>query len=371
MYIYAATRTLIKIMTAKNPLFEPQREKAGAQTYDKYRYQYHWALYRVLMDHDISREYAVFVEFHEDVVICDSLDAKDASFEFNQVKTTSKNFTTNELTKLKKSVKGTSVLSKLINGALGKSYASKLTNLNLVSVYPFKFDFKVDGISLEKITLEDLSTSQIEKLENAIKDELGEDVGLPKNLQFVVSNLSEKNYQNDVIASITNLIEKLYPESYCKPNDIYRLLIDEINKKGIITHDYTKWDDLLDKKALTSRTVSRVISQFTNIKNEAQFQLQFDSIASELGLTVIPKRNLKKEFDKYRLTRLSNRSVLQLEITASIVKLINNQLNNGEESIIDLIEHVSTNLDDKFRNTFSSPISLKGAIICEYILENE
>lgn len=358
-------------MANKNPLLEPQREKAGAQTFDKYRYQYHWALYRVLTEHDADKEYAVFVEFHEDVVICDSLDSKEANFEFNQVKTTSKNFTTNELIKLKKKVKGTSILSKLVSGALGKSYASKLTNLNLVSVYPFKLDFKVDGVTFDKITLEDLSETQIEKLQNAIKDELGEEVELPENLQFVVSSLSEKNYQNDVIASIANLIEKLHPESYCKPNDIYRLLIDEINKKGVVTDDFTKWDDLLNKKALTSRTVNTVISQFTNVKNEAQVLAQFDSIASELGLGVIPRRNLKAAFDRYRIIKLSNNSVLQLEITEAIVKLINDELNKGEESMKNLIEHVSANLGDKFRKTFSSDISLKGAIICEYITDNE
>jgi len=358
-------------MTDINPLFEPQREKAGAQTYDKYRYQYHWALYKVLTEHDAGKEYAVFVEFHEDVVICDSLDSEEANFEFNQVKTTSKNFTTNELTKLKKKVKGTSILSKLVSGALGKSYSSKLTNLNLVSVYPFKLDFKVDGITLDKITLEDLSETQIEKLQIAIKNELGEEIELPKNLQFVISSLSEKNYQNDVIASIATLIEKLHPESYCKPNDIYRLLIDEINKKGVVTDDYTKWDDLLNKKALTSRTVNKVINQFTNVKNEAQVLAQFDSIVSELGLGVIPRRNLKIDFSRYRITRLSNNSVLQLEITEVIVKLINEVLNNGEESIKNLIEHVLANLDDKFKKTFSNDISLKGAIICEYIIDNE
>lgn len=358
-------------MAEKNPLFEPQREKAGPQTYDKYRYQYHWALYKVLTEHDSIKEYAVFVELHEDVVICDSLDSKEANFEFNQVKTTSKNFTTNELVKLKKKVKGTSILGKLIGGISEKPYAEKVKTLNLVSLYPFKLKLKDDGIELEITTLDDLSETQINELQSAIQNELGKEFELPKNLQFIHSNLSEKNYQNDVIASITNLIERLHPESYCKPNDVYRLLIDEINMKGVVTYDFTQWDDLLKRKALTSRTVNTVISQFTNIKNEAQIQVQFDSIVSELGLGVIPKRNLKKEFDRYRLTRLSNNSVLQLEITAAIVKLINYELNSGEESISNLIEHVSTNLEDKFRSTFSSPISLNGAIICEYILENE
>ncbi|WP_238560067.1 DUF4297 domain-containing protein, partial [Yersinia pestis] len=28
--------------TSDNPLSEPQRESAGAQSYDRFEYQYHW-----------------------------------------------------------------------------------------------------------------------------------------------------------------------------------------------------------------------------------------------------------------------------------------------------------------------------------------
>lgn len=30
----------------KNPLFAPQKDKAGGWTFDKYDYQYHWAFMR-------------------------------------------------------------------------------------------------------------------------------------------------------------------------------------------------------------------------------------------------------------------------------------------------------------------------------------
>jgi len=127
---------------AKNPFFEPQREKAGSQTKDKYNYQYHWALYKVLNEHQSRKEYAVFVELHEDVVICDSLNAEDVNIELNQVKTTAKNMSYTELTKLKKKVKGTSVLAKLVDNTNSKSYSSKIKNLNLISVYPFTLELK-------------------------------------------------------------------------------------------------------------------------------------------------------------------------------------------------------------------------------------
>jgi len=226
-------------------------------------------------------------------------------------------------------------------------------------------------VQLEKITLEDLSDSQLKKLEEAIKNELGSELSLPKNLQFVVSNLSEKNYQNDVIASISKLIEKMYPESYCKPNDIYRLLIDEIDKKGVVTYDFAKWDDLLSKKALTSVTINNVINQYTNIKNEDLINSDFNTIADELGLAVIIRKQLKNGFNKYRLKRLGNSSVLQLEITEAIIKIIRYEIGNGETNMKTLIESVINKLDSKYKTVFLNTEDLKGAIICEYILDNE
>jgi len=354
-----------------NPLFESQREKAGPQTKDKYNYQYHWALYKVLTEHQSRKEYAVFVELHEDVVICDSLNPQDVNFELNQVKTTNRNMSHNELTKLKKKIKGTSVLAKLVDNTNKKSYSSKIKNLNLVSVYPFTLELKSKGVTLEKITLDDLSDSQLKKLEDAIENELGKEVPLPKHLQFIVSNLSEKNYQNDVIAAISTLIEKMHPESYCKPNDIYRILINEIDSKGVITYDFAKWNDLLQRKALTSVTINNVINQYTNIKNEGLINSDFNNIANELGLKTISQKKLKIEFNKYRLSRLGNNSVLQLEITQEIVKLIKEEQTKSEIEIKDLIENVINRLDNKYKITFFNSDSLKGAIICEYILYDE
>ncbi|MBU2714276.1 dsDNA nuclease domain-containing protein, partial [Zooshikella harenae] len=73
-----------------NPLAEEQREKSGSTTFEKYDYQYHWALDRILTEHSKAIEYAVFMECHEDVVLADSLCGVSARFEFNQVKAVEK-----------------------------------------------------------------------------------------------------------------------------------------------------------------------------------------------------------------------------------------------------------------------------------------
>jgi hypothetical protein len=78
-------------MGDSNPLLAAQRETSGASTFEKYDYQYHWALFRALDEYSKDREFVVFVELHEDVVIGSSLSSEHAMFEFNQVKNISGN----------------------------------------------------------------------------------------------------------------------------------------------------------------------------------------------------------------------------------------------------------------------------------------
>ncbi|GJM63217.1 DUF4297 domain-containing protein [Persicobacter diffluens] len=350
-----------------NPLLASQREKSGAETYEKYSYQYHWALYRVLNEHDNLKEYAVFIELHEDVVVSDSLDAKNANFEFNQVKTNRGRFTPNKLAHQKKNDK--SVLGKLISSGLEKPFTSKITELNLVALNDFALELKNNDLSLSKITLDDLSDGQLEELENEMKKEMGIDA-LPSNIQFIVPELSEKNFQNDIIASIAKLITNLFPASYSSPIDIYRLLIDEVNRKGTVTYDFTKWDELLRNKALTSTTVTKVLNEFTNIKDEAKIDIEFSNICSEIGLKSIEAKVLKRSFNRYRTLRISNSSVLQNDLTNYFVKEIESIINNGTTDFKDLIEQVKKEIPKNISNVFHSDIEITSAIICEYIMMN-
>ncbi|SHM20157.1 DUF4297 domain-containing protein [Myroides odoratimimus] len=349
----------------QNPLLAAQREKAGSETFEKYSYQYHWALYRVLNSHSTVNEYAVFVEFHEDVVVSDSLDASKAKFEFNQVKTTKGRFTAHKLVHQKKNKK--CVLGKLISSGFEKPFKDKITELNLVALNNFSLTLKDDGLSLNKITLEDLSEIQFNELEKAIKEEM--DIpSLPSNIQFIVPELSEKNFQNDVIASIAKLVSSLFPNSHCSPVEIYRLLIDEINRKGKVTYDFTKWDDLLANKSLTSITVTEVINSFTKIKDETKVEIEFYSICSEIGLNSIKSKLLKRSFDRYRTKRISNSSTLQMDTTKCLVKQIQINMDNGVDNLEQLIENTRLKIPEKILRQFNNDLEIKSAIICEYIM---
>lgn len=344
-----------------NPLFVPQRENAGSKTYEKYQYQYHWALYRIIEEHKKEKEYAVFVECHEDVVLADSLNSDLAKFEFNQVKAQNLPITTNSLIKLKNEK---SVLGKLIGNSA--KFSSRLSSINLISASGFKFKLKDKYVSLQKIGVEDILTEDYSKMLEAIKQELEID-SFPSDLYFVVPELSQTGFQNNLIGAIASLIEDLFPQSNTKAPTIYRLLMDELNKKGVVFYDYKDWDVFLDKKALTFKTVTDVINQFTNVKDDAAIISFFNSIAGEMGLNIIQRDNLRKSFNRYRQQRVGRISSRQIDITSEMLNLLEECVSNGEENISKLIQVVLSNISESTKRFFLNENDIHGAIIFEYI----
>jgi hypothetical protein len=233
----------------------------------------------------------------------------------------------------------------------------------------FNLELKTAGVTLNNIRIEDLSLTQLKELEDEIKKELNIS-SLPTNIQFIVPELSEKNYQNDVIATIATLIDSLFPGSYCNSLEVYRLLIDEINRKGKVTYDFSNWDELIQKKALTSITVTTIMNQFTNIKDQGKIESELLMVCEELGLKSIPSKKLRQSFGRYQSQRLSNKSTIQMDTTKFIVNEIQK---NIDYDIIDLkllIENVNSAMPQKIKKQFTSSIELDGAIICEYIMMN-
>jgi len=355
------------VTPSDNPLYSSQREKIGATTFQKYDYQYHWALYRILTEHINCNEYAVFIEFHEDVIVSDSLNNKEAKFEFSQIKTTNKVFNTKHLTSRNVEKRELSILGKLVSTCSQKEFNDRISSINLVSLKGFNLELKKSGILLNKITKEDLSENQFKELEDAIIEELSITC-LPTNIQFIIPELSEKNFQNDVIATISMLVNSIFPNSRTNAIDIYRALIDELHRKGTVTYDFRMWNDLLRYKALTSITVTDVISQFTDIKSETTIDFEFNNICNELGLKAIARTNMKRAFDRYRQLRISNKSTNQIDIKNTIKNFLNLGINEGIDDFNELIIYTMNNLPIKIKQQYIDERDLKGAIICEYIM---
>lgn len=354
----------------KNPLAVPQREKSGATTFDKYEYQYHWALCRIIDNQMENNEYALFMELHEDVVIANSLDVNVARFEFNQVKNIAKpKYNIDNLTKIKRGKKN-SVIGKLIQSASDKSFTNKIDYINLVASCKFDLDLDLNNeLELEIITIGDLHKNSIDKLKVALLSEIG-NRELPPNIRFIVPKLHIQEQQEQVIGKVAELVEYLFPNSHCNSVNIYRTLIDELHRKGCVTYDYTKWDELLNNKALTSEKVKRTIQTHTSVQVNEQLMRDFELIASELGLNFLEKKPLRNSIERIYLERMYPSS-LAIAVKRKIGDALKKAGFGVNLDINLLITHVENLLSDSIKNKIGLAHDVKATIIYEIITGDE
>lgn len=360
----------IKTIKTANPLAVVQRETAGASTYGKYEYQYHWALGRVLDEHSNSTDYVVFIELHEDVVYCSSIDGSKVQFEFNQVKNkSSSKYTNKSLTKRTKK-DSNSVLGKMLLGIKDKPYRDKLISLNLVATCGFSLQLNGEPLNLEVIKIGDLHEECINDIQVAIDTEIG-DKNLPDTLSFITPTLPAKGFQQYTIGQITSLVNKIKAGANHNAESIYRLLMDELRIKGAVTYDYKLWDDLIQKKGLTGITVENTISQFTQSNDLQVRENELTEILNELNFKHHEKAKIRKEFHRYHSSSLQrNLVVLQdHEIMKNIVNI--NYSVYEDEGLETFIDKTMEQLLKNDKITSSHDNVIKAGLFYELICKNE
>lgn len=343
----------------ENPLLEPQREKSGSITLGKYLYQYNWALYNAIEKFEEDAKFAVFVELHEDVVFSDSLDS-NAQFQFNQIKNIPTAFTIDSITKTKGDK--ASILCKLLQSIVGKKYYAKIVSIQFVSTGGFSFQKKKEGLNLKILKLDDLHQSELEKLKKAVEIELPGNQ-LPNNLQFVISDLGEHKLQETVIGKISLRLSEIYPTAHFKASEIYRSLIDDLLRKGTETHDFVNWTEILQKKALTSIEIKNVCKAFMSNNSDIELKESLDEMMTELNLTALQRRQLKKSTERYKITILGQVDIYQFDKRRILRNLIEKYRSECNDSIGTLIELISTEMN--YIDYFESEIDFKAAILYE------
>ncbi|WP_335994334.1 dsDNA nuclease domain-containing protein [Acinetobacter pittii] len=362
--------TEIEKIKTINPLAVAQRETAGASTYEKYEYQYHWALGRILNEHSRTIDYVVFVELHEDVVFCSSADEPKAKFEFNQVKnkSTSK-YTSKSITKRTKK-EPNSVLGKMLLGIKDKPYLSKLVSLNLVATCGFSLQLNGEPLNLEFIKISDLHEECINDIQVAIETEIGYKK-LPDTLSFITPTLPPTGFQKNIIGEISILVNKIKAGANHNAESIYRSLMDELRIKGAVTYDYKLWDDLIQRKGLTGITVENTISQFTQSNDLQVRENELTEILNELNFKHHEKAKIRKEFHRYHSSSLQrNLAVLQdHEIMKNIVNI--NYSVYEDEGLETFIDKTMEQLLKNDKITSSHDNVIKAGLFYELICKNE
>lgn len=349
-----------------NILGHAQRETSGATTFGKYNFQYHWALCRIIEKHKSNADYALLIEYHEDVVIADSLFGSSAKFEFFQVKNTGNSFTVDSLTKRVKGAEGlkNSILGKLLSSCIGTAYETRITEIGLVSASGFSFDQKDNKLKLDIITSGDLSVDCLSGLTGKLKSELGIDI-FPENLKFIIPKIKLENQEEFVIARFAELVNEIFPNSHCNAVNIYRAIIDEIHRKGQNTYDFTMWEKMVEDKSLTSHTVKDVIAVNTTSPKFEDFEKDFEYLAkSDMKWNTLTYRKMVKKIKQIYLRRVGYASAFDM----NIMRIAQQALSNvPEEDYTETSDYIKAVVMKAKQLNIESQIPEDDDILCEII----
>lgn len=325
-----------------NPLSNSQREKSGSNTLENYDFQYHWALCKIIDEHQNHNQYAIFMEYHEDVVFADNLDKSHAKFEFIQVKNSTQQkpspFTVDAM--VKRDGDKNSILGKLIQSSQ-KLETSRLKSVSLVASQGFNIKLKEAELQLEIIKLGDICDESLEVLKNSISSELS--TSLPLTINFIKPRLQSLNQYHLVIGKFAELINQLFPNTPTNVTGIYRTLHDELLRKGTCSFDYLDWADALQNKALTSDKVSSVIQVFTSIPDrQNNFDAQLNALLDDLEFK---KFEYTKLVNQIRTESISGLPPRKIELCTKINALIDGKTIDEIDQVFQLI---SSDVDNNF-----------------------
>lgn len=354
-----------------NPLAAAQREKAGAQTFEKYKYQYHWALCRILGAHVSDDDYVVFIELHEDVVFATSTDESLAFFEFNQIKNiSSDSWNTKKLTSVSKTTTKkvtNSILGKMLQGVRDKPFVDKLKSLDLVATCGFNLPSKTDGLKLSIITIGDLHEDCLKDIQTAIDKELGS-YPIPKVLRFITPDLPPSGFQDFTIGKISNLVDLKAEGAMCNASTIYRVLIDDLYRKGTVSFDYTDWNSLVKYKGTTHGDVERVISSYTEKKGFEVFENDLADILNDLELKSNKRILVRRAFERYHKAVRLERSLISINNQLAVKEAVESNFETFEKhGVREFMELTIEALPTMTKNNFVDLESTKAAIIYELL----
>jgi hypothetical protein len=354
-----------------HPLAAAQREKAGATTFEKYEYQYHWALCRILGAHENSDDYVVFIELHEDVVLATSTDESVARFEFNQVKNVStKPWNQKKLTTVPKATTqkaSNSIIGKMLQGVRNKPFVNRLNSLDLVATCGFNLPPKTDGLKLSIISIGDLHDDCLKDIQAAIDKELGT-FPIPKTLRFITPDLPASGFQDVAIGRISKLVDVKAPGAKCNASTIYRVLIDDLHRKGTVAFDFTEWNNLVKNKGTTHSDVERVISSYTESKGIEAFSQGFEDILKDLELKSNKRIPVRRAFERYHNAVRLERTLISIDNQQAVKGAVERNFESFEEQgVNEFMEQTLASLPETTQKNLVDLESTQAAIIYELL----
>lgn len=350
----------------------PQRETSGSQTSNRYDYQYHWSLLKLLEITQSFNDFLIIFEFCEDTIVLDS-SIKPENIDFYQVKTKKQakklNWVLSDITKKKKDSKEESIIEKLIDNY--NKYGKNVRSINLVSNLPFKFNDKIIQAN-SIIQLKELDEACIDKLKSQICAKCNKDNNNCDNkcldiIYFNCSSLSIEKYESTLIGELAKFLLES-KASNINPTALYKTLISEIKTKSKV-ENVNNVNELIKLKSFTKEEFYQKLKQYDE---DCKLYNNWNSLDSSLvklyNLSKI--KQIRKAFYRFKEDSLDSSNTYLEKVIANIRDLLADNINedfNDEDLkrfFDDVVENVINKLDVS-KNTYDKDYILS-IVIREY-----
>ncbi len=304
----------------------PPRETGGSTGANRSDYQKSWTFCLLLTLHEKPNDYALLLDFHDDVVVLDSA-VSPTDMEFFQIKSKSSGaWTITQLLKCPKGKNGTPGKS-----ICGKMYANKLAFPNVTKAVNFitnaRFRIRLKGdpekdTEVEKFDLQELAQEisgqyfKALQMEHGLKDPLAEVA-----TNFRSDPLACEGHREQAQGLFASFLDKKKPGGKFAVAAAFRAIASVIAKKSGAERRPTNRDELLQLKTITRADFSGMLEDVMK-EDEADRWGEINSALLAANYPFGQIRRFRSAWNKYDVQRMdaANAPLQQLkDFTAQIL----------------------------------------------------
>ena len=329
----------------------PQRENAGARSANRFTYQQVWAFDYMLNIIDSNKDFILFMEFHDDVIVLDRTSNPEL-VEFYQIKTDDKDsryITPSFIVKnANKYPNKMSIAQKLIDDYV--KFQDNTKGIHLVSNKSFDFGTLKDTVESKErrtIVLNEIEEKNLKKIKNGMcqacnKKEKCKDECLSL-IYFDVSELDLSSYEDTVMGRMIKKMEVLgIPGTIAKTRSIYNTILGEIRRINNNEKISQNVDELMKKKSISKKQFWQWISQLkVDMPDDAWNRIESLLLAD--GFIPLEIRKIYRQWKKYQIESMNIESLGLQKLSERAGQIIDNYIDEYDNSK-ELVERVYNDL---------------------------
>lgn len=309
----------------------PVRENSGAVSSNRFDFQKNWAICKLLELYKKEDDFVLAFEFHDDILILNSSE-NPTKASFYQIKTSSKNWTLNDL--LKTEQNSNSILGKLL---LNKFKFNEFVDvLYFVSNNGYNIDKQNKNFKgIDNIQLKKLSNKVLTDIKTSIKKEFKQET-LPNFENYTYLNIAELPVKQQIEITqniLSDFIESSFPNLYIKPKEIYDFIFGEIKRKNNYENKVQTFKEVIEKKSISKNdfdkmiqvVISNSMNRFENLRDKIEERLNSEKFSINFTL------NFKKHFRDYEIDRMDKNNDLLNRVVHIIDEIVKRYRNEEYE----------------------------------------